>query len=63
MMIIIVCFCLIHITAFQHSIRSPCKVTYTCNRGQKSNLLTIFSHCHMIVVVVAVAVMVVVLVA
>jgi len=60
-MTIIVCFCLTHVTAFQHSVQSPCKVAFTCNHGQKSNLLTIFSHCHVVVVVV-VAVLVVVLV-
>ena len=52
MTIIIVCFCLIHVTAFQHSVQSPCKLAFTCNHGQKSNLLTIFSHCHTVVVVI-----------
>ena len=51
-MIIIVYFCLRHVTAFQHSVQSPYQVAFTCNQGQKS-----------IVVAVAVVVVVLVLVA
>ena len=59
-MIIIVCFCLIYVRAFQCSVRSPRKVAFTFNQGQKSNLPTIFSHCHIVVVVTVVVVVVVV---